>query len=163
MTSDTFPAHSGPALGRRAASLTPGVGSSLRTVALGAVLLAGPVVGAVTLPDRTVAVTVLFVVVGAIGLCLLLAGLVELLPGPGRVQFHEHGFVHVRRTGEVDAHLHGEAEPVSLSPRSARTRTIPASRVQGSLLPAKPRLATRRQAPARPAAPVPAPTPVVAR
>ncbi|WP_411285788.1 hypothetical protein, partial [Lapillicoccus sp.] len=98
MTSDTFPAPTGAQLGRRAANLTPGVGSSLRTVALAAVLLAGPLVGAVTLPDRTGAATVLFGVVGAIGLCLLLAGVVELLPGPGRVQFHEHGFVHVRRT-----------------------------------------------------------------
>ena len=159
MTSDTFPAHRGPALGRRAASLTPGVGSSLRTVALGAVLLAGPVVGAVTLPDRTVAATALFLVVGAIGLCLLLAGVVELLPGPGRVQFHEHGFVHVRRTGEVEAHLHGEAEPVSLSPRRARTPTGPAAPRPAAPRPAAP----RSQGPARPLVPVPAPTPVVAR
>ena len=163
MTSDTFPAPRGPALGRRAASLTPGVGSSLRTVAIAAVLLAGAVVGAVTFPERTVAATVLFLVVGAIGLCLLLAGVVELLPGPGRVQFHEHGFVHVRRTGEVDAHLHGEAEPVRLSPETARTLMGPAA-----ARPTAPRTTTARPAAAPPAAarpvvPVSAATPVVAR
>lgn len=149
MASDTFPAHTGALLGRRAASLTPGVGSSLRTVALAAVLLAGAVVGTRALPERPVTATVLFVIVGAIGLCLLLAGVVELLPGPGRVQFHEHGFVHVRRTGEADAHLYGKAEPVSLSPQCARALTGPA--------------APRRPAAPRPAVPGSAPAPVVAR
>ena len=152
MASDTFPAHTGAQLGRRAASLTPGVGSSLRTVALAAVLLAGAVVGTLALPERPVTATVLFVIVGAIGLCLLLAGVVELLPGPGRVQFHEHGFVHVRRTGEADAHLYGKAEPVSLSPQCARTLTGPAA----------PRPAAPRPAAPRPAVPGSAPAPVVA-
>ena len=152
MTSDTFPAPTGAQVGRRAANLTPGVGSSLRTVALAAVLLAGPLVGAVTLPDRTGAATVLFGVVGAIGLCLLLAGVVELLPGPGRVQFHEHGFVHVRRTGTADMHPYGDTEPVILSPPLACTLTMPPA----------PRPAAPRPAPARPAAPVSAPSAVVA-
>lgn len=94
-------------LGRRTGALTPGTRSSLRTATVAAILLA-PAVIALSHAGRPWGVTLLAVVLGGLGLLLGAAAVIELLPTPGRITFHEHGFADARPDHTTDLYLDGQ-------------------------------------------------------
>jgi len=97
-------------LGRYVGSLNPDRVASVRTLALGVVLLVVALVLFVRYPDLGWPVRAIGGFVGVVGLVSALFGGIELLPGPGQLYLFEHGFVHRRRDGQADALPYGASE-----------------------------------------------------
>lgn len=105
-------------LGSFVSTLTPSRGSALRTLAVGLAL--GASVSTLVLtrhPSAWWAVTGL-VILGLVGLGFLLVGVVEILPGPGRVLLFERGMLHCGPDGSLDVVRYG-SDPDPVRPRSA--------------------------------------------
>ena len=123
MTALVSPPREISALGGRVAGLTPGTRSSLRTGALAAALLA-PAAMVLSVVHRPWGMTLLAIVLGGLGLVLASVAVIELLPTPGRLVFHEHGFADVRPDHTIDLYLDGSAVvhtvPSENLPQSAR-------------------------------------------
>lgn len=120
-------------LGRRTGALTPGSRSSLRTGAASTALLA-PAVIALSTHQQPWGITLLAIAVGGLGLVLAGVAVIELLPTPGRLVFHEHGFADIRRDHATDLYLDGttvvHTVPSENLPHSARTMgTSPTSSI----------------------------------
>ncbi|WP_295701051.1 hypothetical protein [Lapillicoccus sp.] len=115
------------ALGQRIGGLTPGIRSSLRTGAVAATLL-GPAV-VVLSSHRPWGLTLFAIVLGGLGLVLASIAVIELLPTPGRLVFHEHGFADIRPDSSMDLYLDGTAVvhtvPSENLPPSARAMGDP--------------------------------------
>ncbi len=89
-------------LGRLVSTLTPPRASARRTLVVGAIVVAGVVGFASTRnPDAWWAVAGL-VVLGLLGLGFVIVGIVELLPGPGRVFLFERGMIRVGADGTIE-------------------------------------------------------------
>ncbi|MEO7058092.1 MAG: hypothetical protein ABI083_00065 [Lapillicoccus sp.] len=120
-------------LGRQTGALTPGALSSLRTAITSAVLLT-PLVTVLTTPSRPWGVTVLALVMGGVGLLLAAVALIEIIPAPGRLTFHEHGFADARPDHTTDLYLDGSSVVHTLpdetpAPPAPAMRTPPTSPV----------------------------------
>ncbi len=96
-------------LGRYLGSLTPPWARSLRTVVVGITVAGFVLIAWVTVRHDSWLLTVALVIVGAAAIAAVGVGVVELLPGPGRMLLFEKGFIHVHPDGEVDALEYGGA------------------------------------------------------